>query len=109
MPFCVSLLLDAASAVMAGGRCAPGVAVAKVDSLGRRPLLLGGVSAMVVALLVLGAAELLLSGRTESLTSVAALLLYVGAYQVARKSLHDVTMGTLKLVSGMGCVSWSSA
>lgn len=94
---------------MAGDRCAPGVAVAKVDSLGRRPLLLGGVSAMVVALLVLGAAELLLSGRTESLTSVAALLLYVGAYQVSCRSLNDVTMGTLKLMSGMVCVSWSSA
>ena len=34
--------------------CVAGVAVAKVDSVGRRPLLLGGVSAMVVALLALG-------------------------------------------------------
>lgn len=65
-----------------------GVAVAKVDSVGRRPLLLGGVSAMVVALLALGAAELLLTGRVESYTSVAALLLYVGAYQA--RSLQRV-------------------
>ena len=56
--------------------------MAKVDSVGRRPLLLGGVSAMVVSLLALGAAELALTGRVESYTSVAALLLYVGAYQV---------------------------
>ncbi len=56
--------------------------MAKVDSVGRRPLLLGGVSAMVAALLLLGAAELVLTGRAESYTSVAALLLYVGAYQV---------------------------
>jgi len=58
--------------------------VAKVDSVGRRPLLLGGVSAMVAALLLLGGAELVLTGRAESYTSVAALLLYVGAYQARR-------------------------
>jgi len=48
------------------------------------PLLLGGVSAMVAALLLLGGAELALTGRAESYTSVVALLLYVGAYQARR-------------------------
>ena len=36
----------------------------------------------VTVLLALGAAELALTGRAESYTSMAALLLYVGAYQV---------------------------
>ena len=63
-----------------------GVAVLSVDRLGRRPLLLAGVSALTVALLLL--AEL--SGPTPPLTgdagayaSAACLLLYVGAYQVS--------------------------
>lgn len=63
--------------------CHPsGVAVFTVDSLGRRPLLLGGVSAMVVALLALGGSQLVLSGGIATWTSVFALLMYVGAYQV---------------------------
>ncbi|KAK9819163.1 hypothetical protein WJX81_007550 [Elliptochloris bilobata] len=73
----ISVLLGLFKLVMTG------VAVAKVDSLGRRPLLLGGVSAMVASLLALGAAELALTGRLESYVSVAALLLYVGAYQIS--------------------------
>lgn len=60
----------------------PGVAVLTVDSLGRRPLLLGGVGAMVVALCALGASQISLVGELETWTSVGALLLYVGAYQV---------------------------
>ena len=54
-----------------------------VDSVGRRPLLLGGVSAMVVALLALGGSQLVLSGGIATWTSVLALLFYVGAYQVS--------------------------
>ena len=61
-----------------------GVAVLTVDSVGRRPLLLGGVGSIVVALLALGGAQTLLSGGAETWTSVAALLLYVGAYQARR-------------------------
>ena len=57
------------------------MAVLTVDSLGRRPLLLGGVGSMVVALLALGGSQIALSGGAETWTSVAALLLYVGAYQ----------------------------
>jgi len=64
------------------------VAVSTVDTLGRRPLLLYGVSAMVLSLLGLGGVQLLLDGATTSSAalswgSVAALLLYVGAYQVS--------------------------
>ncbi len=62
------------------------VAVLKVDSWGRRPLLLYGVSGMVAALLALGVAQ---SGGGAGLdgaaawTSVGALLLYVGCYQMS--------------------------
>lgn len=59
-----------------------GVAVATVESVGRRPLLLAGVSGMTVALLVLGGAALGLQGSVATWTSVVALLAYVGAYQV---------------------------
>ena len=78
--------------------------MAKVDSVGRRPLLLGGVSAMVVALLALGAAELLLTGRVESYTSVAALLLYVGAYQArsTAKGAWVQLLGNCDCMSGAG-------
>ena len=53
-----------------------------VDSVGRRPLLLAGVSGMTVALLALGASSLTLSGSFSTWASVVALLAYVGAYQV---------------------------
>ena len=53
-----------------------------VDSWGRRPLLLGGVAGMIIALCCLGGASLLLEGSVATWTSVVALLLYVGAYQV---------------------------
>eukprot|EP00878_Enallax_costatus_P029261 GHUV01031709.1.p1 GENE.GHUV01031709.1~~GHUV01031709.1.p1 ORF type:complete len:389 (+),score=104.35 GHUV01031709.1:962-2128(+) len=69
------------------------VAVATVDKLGRRPLLLGGVGGMVVALLLLTAAQ----GGVDAAAgaagvadvggaawlSAAALLLYVGCYQIS--------------------------
>eukprot|EP00238_Polyblepharides_amylifera_P009327 CAMPEP_0196594268 /NCGR_PEP_ID=MMETSP1081-20130531/77815_1 /TAXON_ID=36882 /ORGANISM="Pyramimonas amylifera, Strain CCMP720" /LENGTH=489 /DNA_ID=CAMNT_0041918479 /DNA_START=387 /DNA_END=1856 /DNA_ORIENTATION=+ len=65
------------------------VAVSTVDSLGRRPLLLVGVSCLVVALLALAGIQVLPSDLAEGAGvflpwySVAALLLYVGAYQVS--------------------------
>jgi hypothetical protein len=67
------------------------VAVASVDKLGRRPLLLFGVSGMVVALLALTAAQggvdaaeaaAAAAGGSAAWLSAAALLLYVGCYQV---------------------------
>ena len=62
-----------------------------VEDLGRRPLLLIGVSSMVVSLLALGSSQLVLTGQAETWTSVAALLLYVGAYQ-ARTPLTTVSI-----------------
>jgi hypothetical protein len=87
----VSVLLGAFKLVMTL------VAVATVDKLGRRPLLLGGVSGMVVALLLLtaaqggvevaaaagGAAGAGGGGVSAAWVSAAALLLYVGCYQVS--------------------------
>jgi hypothetical protein len=67
------------------------VAVSFVDTAGRRPLLLAGVSTMVAALVALGAlsaATAAAGGGAGAVApalawgSVAALLLYVGAYQV---------------------------
>ncbi len=68
---------------MVSSGCLPaGVAVLTVDSVGRRPLLLWGVGGMTVALLGLGGSSLALSGSVSTWSSVVALLLYVGAYQV---------------------------
>jgi len=64
-----------------------GVAIATVDSWGRRPLLLWGVSGIVVALVALATIQSsLLLPATAPLAinlNVVALLLYVGAYQVS--------------------------
>lgn len=66
-----------------------GFAVQYVDSVGRRPLLLGGVAVMTVSTVVLGlCSEAMASGSLEetSLTaraSVLAIFTYVGAYQVS--------------------------
>jgi len=65
-----------------------GVAVLTVDSLGRRPLLLGGVSGLTASLLVLASLQGALgfepiSSSFAAWSSVAALLLYVGCYQVS--------------------------
>jgi MFS family permease len=62
---------------------ATGVAVFSVDSVGRRPLLLAGVTGMTFALLALGGSSLTLTGSVATWTSVIALLVYVGAYQVS--------------------------
>ena len=69
-----------------------GIAVWKVDSLGRRPLLLGGVSLITLSLMVLALASPDFAGsgveaaalsETQARISVAAIFLYVGAYQVS--------------------------
>lgn len=59
-----------------------GVAVLVVDKLGRRPLLLAGVSALTAALLALGALTLTGEG-SNPYGCAAALLVYVGAYQLS--------------------------
>ncbi|XP_027088832.1 D-xylose-proton symporter-like 3, chloroplastic [Coffea arabica] len=58
-----------------------GIAVLKVDDLGRRPLLIGGVGGIALSLLLLWAYYEFLGGYP--LVAVAALLLYVGSYQVS--------------------------
>ncbi|XP_077238942.1 major facilitator superfamily protein isoform X1 [Tasmannia lanceolata] len=58
-----------------------GLAVLKVDDLGRRPLLIGGVSGIVVSLSLLAAYYKFLEGIP--IVAVVALLLYVGSYQVS--------------------------
>ncbi|KAJ3704558.1 hypothetical protein LUZ61_008263 [Rhynchospora tenuis] len=58
-----------------------GIAVVKVDSLGRRPLLIGGVSGIVFSLFLLAAYYKILS--SFPLVAVGALLLYVGSYQIS--------------------------
>ena len=62
-----------------------GVAVVLVDRVGRRPLLLGGVSALTLALVALGAlsASASSSGESSAFASAAMLLVYVGAYQLS--------------------------
>ena len=77
---------------LACSNCSTGIAVWKVDSLGRRPLLLGGVSAITLSLMVLALAspdfagsgvEVATLSETQARFSVAAIFLYVGAYQVS--------------------------
>jgi len=60
-----------------------GVACAKVDSWGRRPLLLAGISGIVASLVVLSGSTQGLLGDSSALTSVGALLIYVGCYQLS--------------------------
>ncbi|ONI00150.1 hypothetical protein PRUPE_6G070700 [Prunus persica] len=58
-----------------------GIAVLKVDELGRRPLLIVGVSGLALSLFLLSAYFKFLGGFP--LVAVASLLLYVGCYQVS--------------------------
>ncbi|EPS60345.1 hypothetical protein M569_14457, partial [Genlisea aurea] len=58
-----------------------GVAVLFVDRLGRRPLLLGGVSGIVVSLFLLGSYYAFFDQAPG--LAVFALLVYVGSYQVS--------------------------
>ncbi|KAH1105725.1 hypothetical protein J1N35_009493 [Gossypium stocksii] len=71
----VSILLGLLKLIMTG------VAVVVVDRLGRRPLLLGGVSGMVISLFLLGSYYLFLDDLPA--IAVVALLLYVGCYQLS--------------------------
>ena len=59
-----------------------GVAVATVDKVGRRPLLLGGVGGLVLSLLALSGAQGLVKGEVATWVSVAGLLAYTASYQV---------------------------
>lgn len=58
-----------------------GIAVLKVDDLGRRPLLIGGVSGIALSLFLLAAYYKFLG--SFPLVAVASLLLYVGCYQIS--------------------------
>ncbi|XP_078438354.1 D-xylose-proton symporter-like 2 [Wolffia australiana] len=71
----VSILLGLLKFLMTG------VAVIAVDRLGRKPLLLGGVSGIVLSLLLLSSYYLVLNNAP--LLAVVALLLYVGCYQLS--------------------------
>ncbi|CAL4915804.1 unnamed protein product [Urochloa decumbens] len=71
----VSILLGLLKLIMTG------VAVLVVDRLGRRPLLIGGVSGITVSLFLLSSYYTLL--KDASYLAVIALLLYVGCYQLS--------------------------
>jgi len=71
----VSILLGVLKLIMTG------VAVLVVDKLGRRPLLIGGVGGIAVALFLLSSYYTFFSGA--SYVAVIALLLYVGSYQLS--------------------------
>ncbi len=53
-----------------------------MDSVGRRPLLLGGVAGLVLSLLALSGAQTLGKGDFATWVSVVGLLSYTAAYQV---------------------------
>ena len=77
------------------------IAALSVDSWGRRPLLLGGVSFLVVALLGLSIFAYVpyiegVMAAWLSWANVAALLLYVGAYQV---DVNRIDLTWLKIKS----------
>ncbi|XP_010489652.1 PREDICTED: D-xylose-proton symporter-like 1, partial [Camelina sativa] len=71
----ISILLGLLKLVMTG------VSVIVIDRLGRRPLLLGGVSGMVISLFLLGSYYIFYNNVPA--VAVAALLLYVGCYQLS--------------------------
>ncbi|XP_072963238.1 D-xylose-proton symporter-like 2 isoform X1 [Typha angustifolia] len=71
----VSILLGLLKLIMTG------VAVLVVDRLGRRPLLIGGVSGIAISLFLLSSYYTLL--KDSPLVAVIALLLYVGCYQLS--------------------------
>ncbi|KAG5533983.1 hypothetical protein RHGRI_027989 [Rhododendron griersonianum] len=71
----VSILLGLLKLIMTG------VAVLVIDRLGRRPLLLGGVSAMIISLFLLGSYYTFLDDAP--VMAVVSLLLYVGCYQLS--------------------------
>lgn len=71
----VSILLGLLKLIMTG------IAVVVIDRLGRRPLLLGGVTGITVSLFLLSSYYLVLDNAP--VLAVAALLLYVGCYQLS--------------------------
>ncbi|CAL0334260.1 unnamed protein product [Lupinus luteus] len=71
----VSILLGLFKLIMTGA------AVGVVDRLGRRPLLLGGVSGMAISLFLLGSYYIFLDN--VAVVAVIGLLLYVGCYQMS--------------------------
>ncbi|GAB4858182.1 Vacuolar glucose transporter 1 [Ancistrocladus abbreviatus] len=71
----VSIILGLFKLIMTG------TAVLVVDRLGRRPLLLGGVSGLTISLLLLGAYYTFLDNAPA--VAVVGLLLYVGCYQLS--------------------------
>lgn len=71
----VSILLGVFKLIMTG------VAVLAVDRLGRRPLLLGGVSGLTISLFLLGAYYTFLGSAPA--VAVVALLFFVGCYQLS--------------------------
>ncbi|VVA96288.1 unnamed protein product [Arabis nemorensis] len=71
----ISILLGVLKLAMTG------VAVVVIDKVGRRPLLLGGVSGMVISLFLLGSYYIFY--HNVPAVAVAALLLYVGSYQLS--------------------------
>jgi len=74
------------------------LAVSAVDRLGRRPLLLGGVGALSGALFVLAllaSPASPLEGGAASGASLAALLLYVGAYQLSFGPISWLMVGEI--------------
>jgi len=76
----VSVVLGVFKLVMTG------IAVATVDSWGRRPLLLYGVSGIVGALLLLGSTQaglVPIPDGAAAWANLMALLIYVGAYQLS--------------------------
>ncbi|ONK71535.1 uncharacterized protein A4U43_C04F9640 [Asparagus officinalis] len=71
----VSVLLGILKLIMTG------IAVLVVDKIGRRPLLIGGVSGITVSLFLLSSYYMLFKG--SAFVAVIALLLYVGCYQLS--------------------------
>ncbi|KAE9464669.1 hypothetical protein C3L33_03462, partial [Rhododendron williamsianum] len=94
----VSILLGLLKLIMTG------VAVVVVDRVGRRPLLLGGVSVMVISLFLLGSYYTFLDNAP--VMAVVALLLYVGCYQFTfrRDSYGSCVRSSLRLFSGFPSV-----
>ncbi len=68
------------------------IAVLNVDKWGRRPLLLGGVSGMVIALGLLGADGAMDLPRGVGIVS---LLLFVGSYQLSYGPISWLIIGEL--------------
>lgn len=79
-----------------------GVAVATVDSVGRRPLLLGGVAGLVLSLLALSGAQTLVKGDFATWVSVVGLLSYTAAYQVSFGPISWLMVGEIFPLSVRG-------